>query len=387
MATELRRFTLRRGTAAAWLQANPILEDGEEGYESDTQKRKVGNGVDPWQVLEYDQGAPGPQGSPGPKGDAGPPGTIPATGIPARALYVESSGVYPPISLNSYKEFMGVGTPPADKTLTGDIWTKLQVAPAATKIATSNGRSVSSATNYDYTIPAGAAGPAAGQMVIVSVMVHTNAPATWVATITGRTIAPIMPVYGVSGLATAVYVFKADASTAGAVFSVALTNPTGTVAAQQATFMTTWFTGLKGSGAQGNAVNAVRTNATTSAIKTSPTVVTTVPNVVEFGIALSVDSTAPVATHVNLTTPLIEQNEQYITTAPSPLQALGAILTPVQLGSTIGGRTFTFAQADETTPTGPYGVAYAFGIEADSAAAPTRLIWTGSEWALLDGNV
>lgn len=47
------KIQLRRGTAALWTSVNPILADGEQGYETDTGLRKVGNGVDTWNALSY----------------------------------------------------------------------------------------------------------------------------------------------------------------------------------------------------------------------------------------------------------------------------------------------------------------------------------------------
>jgi len=44
---------LRRGTAASWTSANPILAQGEEGYETDTGKIKIGDGVTAWASLPY----------------------------------------------------------------------------------------------------------------------------------------------------------------------------------------------------------------------------------------------------------------------------------------------------------------------------------------------
>ena len=44
---------LRRGTAAEWSAANPILADGEPGYEKDTRKEKRGDGVTHWIDLPY----------------------------------------------------------------------------------------------------------------------------------------------------------------------------------------------------------------------------------------------------------------------------------------------------------------------------------------------
>jgi hypothetical protein len=43
----------RRDTAANWTSANPILADGEWGYETDTGKYKIGDGVLTWTTLGY----------------------------------------------------------------------------------------------------------------------------------------------------------------------------------------------------------------------------------------------------------------------------------------------------------------------------------------------
>ena len=47
------KIQLRRGTASQWTAANPILSEGEFGYESDTTKFKVGNGTASWTELAY----------------------------------------------------------------------------------------------------------------------------------------------------------------------------------------------------------------------------------------------------------------------------------------------------------------------------------------------
>jgi hypothetical protein len=44
---------LRRGTAAEWTAANPVLAEGEPGYEKDTQRYKIGDGVKAWNILNY----------------------------------------------------------------------------------------------------------------------------------------------------------------------------------------------------------------------------------------------------------------------------------------------------------------------------------------------
>lgn len=55
---------LRRGTAAQWTAANPILALAEMAIETDTDQFKVGNGVDHWNDLPYG-GVQGPKGVPG----------------------------------------------------------------------------------------------------------------------------------------------------------------------------------------------------------------------------------------------------------------------------------------------------------------------------------
>ena len=50
-----REYTLKfkRATGARWVSLNPVLGAGEAGYESDTGKIKVGDGVTPWTTLDY----------------------------------------------------------------------------------------------------------------------------------------------------------------------------------------------------------------------------------------------------------------------------------------------------------------------------------------------
>ena len=47
------RIQFRRGTAAEWAAANPVLAAGELGYETDTAKFKLGNATDNWNDLVY----------------------------------------------------------------------------------------------------------------------------------------------------------------------------------------------------------------------------------------------------------------------------------------------------------------------------------------------
>lgn len=72
----MQNIRVRRGTAAAWTSADPILRLNELGVESDTGLSKTGDGVTPYSTLAYDASLPGP-------------GVNPGDGIPAwRALAV-----------------------------------------------------------------------------------------------------------------------------------------------------------------------------------------------------------------------------------------------------------------------------------------------------------
>jgi len=48
------KIQVRRGTAAQWTSANPILAAGEWGFETDTKKFKIGDGTTAWNApLSY----------------------------------------------------------------------------------------------------------------------------------------------------------------------------------------------------------------------------------------------------------------------------------------------------------------------------------------------
>jgi hypothetical protein len=47
------QIQLRRGTAAQWTSTNPTLAAGEQGFETDTNKMKIGNGSTAWNSLSY----------------------------------------------------------------------------------------------------------------------------------------------------------------------------------------------------------------------------------------------------------------------------------------------------------------------------------------------
>jgi len=51
--TDLYRFKLRRGTAAQWASADPVLAEGEPGVELGTGQMKLGDGTTPWTELPW----------------------------------------------------------------------------------------------------------------------------------------------------------------------------------------------------------------------------------------------------------------------------------------------------------------------------------------------
>ena len=46
-------FLLRRGPAQRWIDVNPVLAQGEPGFEYDTNKLKIGDGQRRWTELPY----------------------------------------------------------------------------------------------------------------------------------------------------------------------------------------------------------------------------------------------------------------------------------------------------------------------------------------------
>lgn len=47
------RIQLKKDTSEAWRINNPVLLDGEAGYESDTNLMKIGDGIHRWLELNY----------------------------------------------------------------------------------------------------------------------------------------------------------------------------------------------------------------------------------------------------------------------------------------------------------------------------------------------
>ncbi len=100
------KFQLRRDVAANWTSANPTLLAGEPGYETNTNKLKIGDGITPWNLLPYVSGSgggtTGPTGPQGPTGSQGPTGTTGSTG--------PQSNVTGPTGARGLAVFYGTGT-------------------------------------------------------------------------------------------------------------------------------------------------------------------------------------------------------------------------------------------------------------------------------------
>jgi len=83
------KIQLRRDLSSNWNNSNPVLDQGELGVELDTNKVKIGNGVDQWTDLEYLKGdvstIQGPTGAAGEMGPTGPAGEMGPTGAAGTA--------------------------------------------------------------------------------------------------------------------------------------------------------------------------------------------------------------------------------------------------------------------------------------------------------------
>lgn len=49
----IKTIRLKRGTSSSWSRVNPVLLEGEPGFEKDTNKLKIGNGIAAWNDLPY----------------------------------------------------------------------------------------------------------------------------------------------------------------------------------------------------------------------------------------------------------------------------------------------------------------------------------------------
>jgi len=90
---EVQKIQWRRGTAAAWTAANPVLSEGTPGFESDTGKFKVGDGVKDWKTLAYQGDVAGGVAA----------GAVTTTVVDADVFPVSSAGVLKKLSWANFK--------------------------------------------------------------------------------------------------------------------------------------------------------------------------------------------------------------------------------------------------------------------------------------------
>ena len=81
---------LRHAAAASWSIVNPVLAQGEMGYETDTEQFKIGNGSTAWNSLGYG-GLLGPTGNTGPTGMTGPAPSVVNSLTINGSLYVQET--------------------------------------------------------------------------------------------------------------------------------------------------------------------------------------------------------------------------------------------------------------------------------------------------------
>jgi hypothetical protein len=117
---------VKRATAAQWTAANPVLLDGQQGYERDTGRMKIGDGTTAWTSLAYRFESGGGGVSDGDKGDitvssGGATWTIDngAVTLAKQANMATASVVYRKTSGSGAPEVQTLATLKTDLGLTG----------------------------------------------------------------------------------------------------------------------------------------------------------------------------------------------------------------------------------------------------------------------------
>ena len=115
------RLQFRRGTEAEWFAADTVLGEAEIGYETDTKKIKVGNGITSWNSLNYVNVVPSDLVNTlndyvlvGDVGNAGGPAKLDSNGnllIPKSSIILEGS------IANDYETTLTVANATADRTI------------------------------------------------------------------------------------------------------------------------------------------------------------------------------------------------------------------------------------------------------------------------------
>ena len=114
------RILLRRDNSLNWASNNPVLMNGEAGYESDTGRLKIGDGMSPWTDLNYTVGMTGPQGPTGPANTAvGSTGATGAMGVTGPTGSMGVTGPTGSMGVTGPTGAMGVTGPTGSMGVTG----------------------------------------------------------------------------------------------------------------------------------------------------------------------------------------------------------------------------------------------------------------------------
>ena len=140
------RIQIRRGAAALWTAADPILAEGELAAELDTGRYKIGDGLTSWNALPYSSGLRGETGPQGPQGIQGMQGEQGPQGIQGVPGEVTLSGV----ETLTNKTFTGftetvyalTGTTPALNPANGTVQTWTLTANSTPTDSLASGQSV-----------------------------------------------------------------------------------------------------------------------------------------------------------------------------------------------------------------------------------------------------
>jgi hypothetical protein len=106
------RIQIRRDTSSNWTSNNPILLQGEFGYELNTGYAKIGDGQTAWTALDY-FGGTGPTGLTGVTGSTG--SGVPAGGSAGQFLVKASNSDYD----TAWTSSLASNIPPGSSGATG----------------------------------------------------------------------------------------------------------------------------------------------------------------------------------------------------------------------------------------------------------------------------
>jgi len=153
------RIVIRRDTAANWTAANPVLLQGEWGFETDARKLKIGDGASSWSALSYFSTGSGGGGNTILSGSGAPSGALGVNGD----IYLDTAAtrLYGPKTAGAWGSGVSlIGAPGANGTngTAATVSVGSVTTGAAGSSATVTNTGTSSAAVLAFTIPRGDAG-------------------------------------------------------------------------------------------------------------------------------------------------------------------------------------------------------------------------------------